>query len=97
MFGPDLLGDRAHGFGQLSLHPLVDGLADALGHVVPELWVLALHDLLDEVADVVARGGEDVLGDLLGLELGVELGRAAQLGDPLVHRDGAHLGRAGGG
>ena len=41
----------------------------------------------------LARGGEDVLGDLLGVELLVELARAAELRDPLVDRDRAHLRR----
>ena len=55
--------------------------------------MLALHDPLDDVADVIASRREDVLGDLLGLELVVELGRAAELGDPLVDGDRPHLRR----
>ena len=39
---------------------------------------------------------DDVRRDLLRLELGVELGRRAQLRDDLVDRDAAHLGRARG-
>ena len=39
---------------------------------------------------------EDVLGDLLGLELLVEVARGPELGDPLVDRDRAHLRGAGG-
>ena len=34
---------------------------------------------------------DDVLGDLVGLELLVELRRRTELGDRLVHRDAAHL------
>ena len=66
------------------------------GSVAPQLRVLALHDPLDEVADVAARGREDVLGDLVRLELLVEVRGAAELGDPLVDRDRAHLRRARG-
>ncbi len=91
MWLADLVGDRADDLRELLLHPLVDRLADPRGHVVPEPRVLAFHRPLDDLADVAPGALEDVLGDLLGLELVVELLRAAELGDPLVDRDRAHL------
>ena len=83
----------ADDLGQLLLDARVDRLADPRGQVVPEARVLALDRPLDEVADVVAGGLDDVLGDRVGLEALVELLRAAELRDPLVDRDAAHLRR----
>ena len=69
--------------GQLLLDAGVHGLAHARRQVVPELRVLALHDPLDHVADVAARGRDDVLGDLLGVELLVEVAGVPSLAIPL--------------
>jgi hypothetical protein len=55
--------------------------------------MLALHDPLDRIAHVAADAREDVLGHLLGVELLVEVARAADLRDALVDRDRAHLRR----
>ena len=55
MLSPISVGDRADDVGQLLLDPLVDRLAHPRRQVVPQLRVLALHDPLDQVADVVAR------------------------------------------
>ena len=49
LVGDDLLDD----LGELLLDPGVDRLAHPRRQVVPELGVLALHDPLDHVADVV--------------------------------------------
>ncbi len=81
---------------QLLLDAGVDGRAHARRQVVPELRVLALHDPLDHVVDVAAGRREDLLGDRLGVELLVEVAGAAELRDPLVDRDRAHLRRARG-
>ena len=89
--GADLVGDLVDDVGELLLDPRVDGVAHPLGDVVPEVGVLALHRPLDHLADVVAGRGQDLLGDLVGLELLVEVRRAADLGDALVDRDRAHL------
>ena len=88
-----LVGDVLHDLGKLLLDPLVHGLAELRREVAPELRVLALHDPLDELAHVPARPRHDVLGDLLPVELAVEVGGAAHLRDPLVDRDAAHLRR----
>ena len=70
--------------GQPALDALVHALAQLGRQVAPQIGVLTLDDALGELADVVAGGGEDVLGDRVGLEPAVELARAAELGDPLV-------------
>ena len=94
--GADLIGDRADDLRQLLLDPGVHGRPQARRQVVPELRPLALHDPLDQLVDVAAGGGQHVLGDRLRVELAVEVGGAAELGDPLVDRDRAHLRRARG-
>ena len=86
-----LVHDLADERRQLLLHPLVDGLAEPRRQVVPHPRVLALHDPLDDVADVAAHALEHVLDDPLLVELLVEVGRRAELRDPLVDRDRAHL------
>jgi hypothetical protein len=48
--------------------------------------VLAFHDPVDHWTDVVPRGGDDLLGDLLGVELLEEVLRRPDLGDPAVDR-----------
>jgi hypothetical protein len=60
-----------------------------------QLRILALHDPLDHQPDVTLGGGEDVLGDLLGLELLVDIGGAADLGDGGVDRHATRFGGAG--
>jgi hypothetical protein len=87
--GEDLLDDLR----QLLEHPVVDCLANPGRQVVPKLCVLALHDPVDDVTDVLAGDGDHVLGDRLGLELLVEVARRPELRDPLVDRDAAHLRR----
>ena len=71
--GADLVGDVADDLRQLLLRPGRGPPRGPRRQVVPELRVLALHDPLDHVADVAAGGGEDVLGDRLGVELAVEV------------------------
>ena len=60
--------------------------------VAPERRVLPLHDLLDHPRHLRFEDLHDVLGDLVRLELLVELLRRTELVDRLVHRDAAHLG-----
>ena len=91
--GADFVGDRAHDLRQLLLDAGVDGGAHARRQVVPELRALALHDPLDHVVDLAAGGREDLLGDRLGVELAVEVAGAAELREPFVDGDRAHLRR----
>ena len=96
MWVPDRVGHLADDLGQLLLDAGVDALADPRRQVAPQIRMLALHDPLDHVVHVAASRLEDVLGDPVGLELLVELRRAAELRDPLVDRDRPHLGGARG-
>src|SRR4051794_25610910 len=89
----DDLGDD---LGQLLLHAPVDARAQPPRQGAPELRAPAHHHALDELVDLLARRCEHVLGERLAVELVVEVAPAADLGDPLVDRDAAHLGRARG-
>ena len=73
---PDLVGDPADDGRELRLDPLDDGLAHRARQVAPQPRVLAAHHLVDELRDLGTEDGDDVLGDLVGLELLVELRRA---------------------
>ena len=53
------------------------------------------HHLVDQLRDLGPEHPDDVLGDLVGLELLVELPRRTELGDRLVDGDAAHLGGPG--
>jgi hypothetical protein len=77
--GADLPRDVVDYLGELFLHPLVDALPEPAREVAPEGRVLALHDPL-HVADVPSCRVEAVLGDLVRLELLVEVAGAAELG-----------------
>jgi hypothetical protein len=90
MFLP-IARERVDDLRQLLLHARVHALAHLRREVAPEIGVVALHDPLDRVAQLAARRLEDLLGDLLGLDLLVEVLGGADLGDPLVDRDRAHL------
>ena len=90
-----LLGHRTDHAGQLLLDAGVDGVADELRQAAPELRILALHDPLDDQTDVALCGGEDVLRDFLRLQLLIDIGGAADLGDRGVDREAAHFGGAG--
>ncbi len=89
----DLLGDGGDELGQLGPHPLVDRLADHLGEAVPQLRPLPLHDPLDQGSDLRLGTADDLHGELLRLELAVELRRRAHLGDAGVDGDAPHLRR----
>ena len=91
--GADLVGDGADESRELLLDAGVDRLAQPRRQVVPELWMLALHDPVDHVVDLAAGVLQDVLGDRLRVEPLVEVAGAAQLRDPLVDGDRAHLRR----
>ena len=74
----------------------IDRLLAPGREVAPQPRVLAAHDLVDQLRQVRAEHVDDVLGDLLGLELLVEVLRRTDLGDHLVDGDAAHLGGARG-
>src|SRR3954469_11994036 len=92
----ELVGHLVDHLGKLLLYALLDARAHPGREVAPELRVLALHHTLDELPDVRARAVEDLLRELVAVELVEELARAADLRDPLVDRDAAHLRRARG-
>src|SRR4051794_7778778 len=92
----DLVGDGPDDVRELLLDPGMDGVPDPLRGVRPGVRVLPGHDPVDDLDDVVAGRLADVLSDRLGLELVVEVGRAAELGDALVDGDRPHLRRARG-
>jgi hypothetical protein len=87
----ELLGQRTHDHRQPLLHPRVHGRLQRRRQVLPQPRVLPFHDPLDHAADLDARGRRHVVGDLVRLELAVEVADAADLQQRLVDRDRRHL------
>ncbi len=87
----DLVGHGAYDARHLRLHAGDHDLPRTRRQVAPQRRVLAPHDLLDHGRHLRLEDLHDVLGDLVGLELLVELLRRTELGDRLVHGDAAHL------
>jgi hypothetical protein len=73
----DVLADGhrqlTHDLRKLVLDTTANELADLLRQLMPELGLLTLHDPLDDLLDVTPRGADNLLGDLLGVELGEDL------------------------
>ncbi|SLH16177.1 Uncharacterised protein [Mycobacteroides abscessus subsp. abscessus] len=58
-----------------------------------ELRMLAPQDLLDDVGDLRVGDGRQVFGELVRVELAIEVRDAAEFGQPFVDGDAGHLVR----
>ena len=87
----DHRGQVADDLGELPVDALPDQILDAVGELGPQPRMLAPHHPVDDRRGLAAQAADHLLGDPRGVELLEEFARRAELRDPDIDGDAAHL------